>query len=473
MASIALVGAGLVGSLLGLLFARRGLSVEIYERRPDMRRESISAGRSINLAMSTRGIRALALVELEQEILAQAIPMRGRMVHSVSGDLTFQPYGINENEYINSISRATLNKILMTRAEETGRVNVHFNSKVSAIDFQTNTLTVQDERDSAEVRQRRHDVIIGTDGSASAIRQAMLELPGYTSCEEQLDYGYKELTIQPGDGGSFKLERNALHIWPRGSYMLIALPNFEGSFTCTLFLPFKGAVSFEHLLRPDQVHQFFSEHFVDSVPLIDRLTETFQSNPTGHMVTVKCWPWNVKGQSLLMGDAAHGIVPFFGQGMNCGFEDCTVLARCLEGEEDSAAIDWERLFNQFSQLRKANTDAIADMAVENFVEMRDKVADARFIKHKSAEKILQMEFPDKYISRYSLVTFSNVPYRVALDAGSKIEYILDRLCGDLDDVTRLDRSLARQLIEAELSPVLSPHLPELQQLISMRTAAGR
>ncbi len=470
MTSIALVGAGLVGSLLALLLARRGLDVDVYERRPDMRKEAISAGRSINLAISERGINALSLVNLSQEVLAQAIPMRGRMVHSVVGDLAFQPYGTHESEYINSISRATLNKILMSRAEETGRVRIHFNSKVSGIDFDNNALLVQEEH-AEQSTARHYDVVIGTDGSASAIRQAMLALPGYSSTDDILDYGYKELTILPGEKGEFKLERNALHIWPRGSFMLIALPNFEGSFTCTLFLPFEGAVSFEHLESVSEIENFFNVQFPDSVPLIDRLTETFQSNPTGHMVTVKCWPWNVQGQTLLMGDAAHGIVPFFGQGMNCGFEDCTVFARCLEGVEDMARMDWQSLFADFAQARKSNTDSIADMAVENFVEMRDKVADARFLKHKAAEKILQTEFPDKYISRYSLVTFSNVPYKVALEAGRVTEQILDRLCNGLDDVAKIDRQLARELIDSLLLPVLSAHLADLQQLISRRSGA--
>lgn len=467
MTSVALVGAGLVGSLLGLMLAKRGLDVQIYERRPDMRKEKISAGRSINLAISTRGINALARVGLDQEVLGQAIPMRGRMIHSVQSELSFQPYGTSDSEYINSISRATLNKILMTRAEETGRVRITFNTKVSAMDFTTGEVELIDEH-SDERRTAVHDLVIGTDGSASAIRQAMLNLPGRLSSDHVLDYGYKELTIAPAEGNRFKLERNALHIWPRGSFMLIALPNFEGSFTCTLFLPFTGPLSFENLHTPEQITKFFVDQFPDSVPLIDDLVETFRTNPTGRMVTVKCDQWHVGGRALLMGDAAHGIVPFFGQGMNCGFEDCTVFARCLDDQPDIQNVNWEALFAKFGALRKENTDAIADMAVENFAEMRDKVADARFLMHKAIEKVLQNEFPDKYISRYSLVTFSNVPYKVALQSGRLCEEILDQLCSGVNDANRIDRSLALQLIESKLTPVLAPHATELSTLVSRR-----
>lgn len=471
MTSVALVGAGLVGSLLGLMLAKRGFNVEIYERRPDMRKEKISAGRSINLAISTRGINALSLVGLDQEVLSQAIPMRGRMIHSVKSELSFQPYGTSDSEYINSISRATLNKILMTRAEETGRVHITFNTKVSAMNFATGAVELIDDH-SGEQRTGTHDLVIGTDGSASAIRQAMLSLPGHASTDHVLDYGYKELTIAPGESSKFKLEENALHIWPRGTFMLIALPNFEGSFTCTLFLPFEGPLSFENLKTPEQVAKFFADQFPDSVPLIDDLIETFQSNPTGRMVTVKCDRWHVGGRALLMGDAAHGIVPFFGQGMNCGFEDCTVFSACLDELPDLQDVNWEALFTKFGALRKTNTDAIADMAVENFVEMRDKVADSRFLMHKAAEKVLQNEFPDKYISRYSLVTFSNVPYQVALEAGKVSESILDQLCNGLSDAAKLDRLLALHLIDSKLTPILSPHAAELNTLISRRTSVS-
>lgn len=472
--SIALVGAGLVGSLLAIFLARRGYCVDLFERRPDMRVEQISAGRSINLAISTRGINALARLGIDDEILSQAVPMRGRMMHSPQGELTFQPYGMNDKQCINSISRATLNKALMTHAEKTEKVRIFFNQRVSGIDFSTGELSLDDPR-TEEQTTKSYERIIGTDGSASAIRHEMSKLPAYTCSESALEYGYKELVILPreGDGSSdqiFKIEKNALHIWPRGNFMLIALPNFEGSFTCTLFLPFKGEVSFEHLNDDASVEAFFQKYFADAVPHIDNLLETFRTNPTGHMVTVKTFPWNVGGSVLLMGDAAHGIVPFFGQGMNCGFEDCTVFDELLDELSskdftgDAAMVDsdfWNELFERLSKSRKENTDAIADMAVENFVEMRDKVADKRFLLEKAVEKVLQREFPGRYLSRYALVTFSNIPYRVAMEVGIIDNEILAELCENLEDPEKVDLKLAERLIDQKLAPVLTPYTGQL------------
>jgi kynurenine 3-monooxygenase len=455
---IALVGAGLVGSLLAIFMARRGFKVDMYERRPDMRTEAISAGRSINLAISTRGINALARLGIDDEILSQAVPMRGRMMHSPQGELTFQAYGMNDKQCINSISRATLNKALMTHAEKDGHAQIFFNQKVVGANFETGELFIEDHK-SGETRSEIYSRVIGTDGSASAIRHEMLKLPNYSCTESLLEYGYKELVVLPNPDGSFKLERNALHIWPRGNFMLIALPNFEGSFTCTLFLPFKGDVSFEQLTNDEQVADFFEKYFADAVPHIESLCETFRSNPTGHMVTVKTFPWNVGGQALLMGDAAHGIVPFFGQGMNCGFEDCTVFDQLLEelNADSSSSFDWSLLFDTLSEQRKINTDAIADMAVENFVEMRDKVADARFLLEKAVEKVLQKHFPGRYLSRYALVTFSNIPYKVAMDVGEIDNEILAELCEGLADPEKVDLALAEKLIDEKLAPLLTPY----------------
>lgn len=472
--TIALVGAGLVGSLLAIFLARRGYFVDLFERRPDMRVEQISAGRSINLAISTRGINALARLGIDDEILSQAVPMRGRMMHSAQGELTFQPYGMNDKQCINSISRATLNKALMTHAEKTGKVRIFFNQRVTGVDFSTGELRLDDPR-TEEQTTKSYERIIGTDGSASAIRHEMSRLPAYTCSESTLEYGYKELVILPKevDGASdqiFKIEKNALHIWPRGNFMLIALPNFEGSFTCTLFLPFQGQVSFEHLNDDESVEAFFQKYFPDAVPHIDNLLETFRTNPTGHMVTVKTFPWNVGGSVLLMGDAAHGIVPFFGQGMNCGFEDCTVFDELLDELSskdftgDAAKVDsdfWNELFERVSKSRKENTDAIADMAVENFSEMRDKVADKRFLLEKAVEKVLQREFPGRYLSRYALVTFSNIPYRVAMEVGIIDNEILAELCLNLEDPEKVDLKLAERLIDQKLAPVLTPYTGQL------------
>jgi kynurenine 3-monooxygenase len=423
----AVIGAGLVGSLLSIFLARRGHRVTLYEKRGDMRHESIASGRSINLAISTRGLHALSLVGLEEEVLKRATPMRGRMMHSTKGELTFQRYGRDDSEYINSISRGDLNRTLMTAAENTGRVKIEFHRAVE------------------DVSPLRAPMIFGTDGAGSAVRRALATNPGFTDVESYLDHGYKELSIPAGPGGTHRLERNALHIWPRGSYMLIALPNFDGSFTCTLFLPFKGPVSFEAIQTGSDVSAFFAEHFVDALPLIEGLEEQFFNHPTGHMVTVKCAPWNVGLRTLLLGDAAHAIVPFFGQGMNCGFEDCEVLDGLLDRHSDRA-----EAFSKFFASRKPNCDAIADMAVENFIEMRDKVADKRFLLEKAVEHILQEKFPDRYVPRYSLVTFSRVPYKFAYDAGVVQAGILRELCHDLERPEDVDLHRAEQLINERL-----------------------
>ncbi len=447
--TITLVGAGLVGSLLAIFLARRGFDVELFERRPDMRTQVMSAGRSINLAISTRGINALKKLSLADEVLAHAVPMKGRMIHPQSGDLAFQPYGKDDSEYINSISRATLNKLLMTAAEQTGRVKIFFNQRVSGYRVETNTLELHDECANRSY-QLQANVVIGTDGSASAIRHAMEKLPGYNVLQSELDYGYKELVIPPLSSGAFQLEKNALHIWPRTTYMLIALPNFEGSFTCTLFLPFHGTPSFDSLQTKENAHGFFMEQFPDAVPLIDNLEETFFQNPTGHMVTVKSEQWHIDGKVLLMGDAAHGIVPFFGQGMNCGFEDCTIFDELLENFRQGTSVDWKGLFHAMTQERVPNTNAIADMAVENFAEMRDKVGDKKFLIQKGVEKILQTRFPGRYVSRYSLVTFSNVPYTVAMEAGVVQERLLSELCSGLEKPEDVDLVKAEKLIDEML-----------------------
>ena len=423
----AIVGAGLVGSLLSIFLARRGHGVTVYERRPDMRHESIAAGRSINLAISTRGLHALNLVGLEEEVLKRAIPMRGRMIHSPKGELTFQPYGRDASEHINSISRGDLNKILMTAAEKTGRVKIEFNHAV-------------DDPSVLDV-----SMVFGADGSGSAVRRALAADPRFTNLESHLDHGYKELAIPSGSGGTHRLERNALHIWPRGTYMLIALPNFDGSFTCTLFLPFHGPVSFEAIKTGAGVSEFFAEHFADALPLFDELEEQFFRHPTGHMVTVKCGPWNDGSRTLLLGDAAHAIVPFFGQGMNCGFEDCEVLNGLLEQHSDRT-----KAFETFFSSRKPNCDAIADMAVENFIEMRDKVADKHFLLEKAVEHILQEKFPGRYVPRYALVTFSRVPYKFAYDAGVVQAGILEELCYGLAAPEDVDLRRAEKLIEERL-----------------------
>jgi len=481
---VAVIGAGLVGSLLAMLLARRGFKVDVFERRPDMRTEKIAAGRSINLAISTRGITALNRAGLSPSVLAHAVPMFGRMMHSKSGELTFQRYGKDNSEYINSISRSDLNKMLMSEAESTGNVQFHFHQKALGLDLARSSLTLLDE-DKKETHTLGAEIVIGTDGSASKIRDEMCKLPGYEVSEERLDYGYKELVIPPGPEGQFLMEKNALHIWPRGTFMLIALPNFDGSFTCTLFLPYKGPVSFEKLTAVEAVRNFFAAEFGDAVALIPDLAENFVSAPLGHMDTIKCHPWNVEGQALLLGDAAHAIVPFFGQGANCGFEDLSILEDCIDehlsrggnlyidqrrpkvGGDDvrrrlkEGSANWHQIFDELTRRRKVNCDAIADMAVENFTEMRDRVADPKFLLMKSVEKILEKEFPGQYRSRYSLVTFSNAPYKLALDAGVVCEEILNSLCKDISHAEEVDLKQAEKLINQKLAPLLQQYEPLL------------
>ena len=446
-----LAGAGLVGSLLALFLARRGKAVEVFERRPDLRREAISAGRSINLAISVRGLHALEQVGLEQDALAHAIPMPGRMIHARDGGLAFQAYGKDDSQCIHSISRGLLNRMLLDAAEETGRVRLSFRRRVTTLDPKARVLTV--EVDGGHAERIEEPVVYGTDGAGSVVRRAVVDARGGTSTEELLAHGYKELTLPASADGRWRLERNALHIWPRGDFMLIALPNEDGSFTCTLFLAFQGAPSFESLEAPGAVRAFFREHFGDVEPMLADLESQFRDNPTGSMVTVKCSAWHVGDRAVLLGDAAHAIVPFFGQGMNCGFEDCEVL----DGLESQGA-PREEVFARFEQFRKPNADAIADMAVENFVEMRASTADPRFLLEKAIEKRLLAELPGDFVSRYALVTFSRAPYRVAYDAGRIASSIVSELAEGVRSAADIDLGRARALVAEQLTPFLRERL---------------
>jgi len=442
-----LIGAGLNGPLLAILLMQRGFAVELYERRPDMRQVRISAGRSINLALSTRGIYGLQRAGLWERLRNIIIPMRGRMMHSMEGALTFQPYGKNEAEVINSISRAELNIALMNVAEEQG-ATIHFNQRCTGYDFKTGAIRLRNE-DTAEETTREIGVVIGCDGSASSIRNEMLKLSRFNFSQQYLDYGYKELTILAGSQGEHLLETNALHIWPRGNYMLIALPNIDGTFACILFLPFEGVDSFASLTTHSQLVAFFTSRFPDAISLMPHLAENYFANPTGSMVTIKCSPWQVEGKALLLGDAAHAIVPFFGQGLNCGFEDCTSLTELL----DQHGSDWSRVFGDFENERKVNTDAIADMAIENFTEMRDRVADSRFLLRKKVELALEARYPQQFVPKYAMVTFHRIPYSVALARGTVQEKVLAKLCESISRVEDLDWSKADQLIRRDLTPL--------------------
>jgi kynurenine 3-monooxygenase len=444
---VTLIGAGLNGPLLAILLRRRGFAVDIYERRPDMRRVRISAGRSINLAISARGIHALRQAGLWEQMRSIIIPMKGRMMHSIAGELTFQPYGKNETEVINSISRAELNIALMNAAEGLG-ATIYFERRCTGYDAKSGTLRLRDDSTGSDVSTEA-EIVIGCDGSASAIRMEMLKLSRFNFSQEYLDYGYKELTIPADTNGTHVLDRNALHIWPRGNHMLIALPNVDGTFACILFLPFEGADSFASLSTPADIIRFFENRFPDTLRLMPQLAENYAANPTGAMVTIKCTPWHVAGNSLLLGDAAHAIVPFFGQGINCGFEDCTCLVELL----DRHGSDWPVVFAQFEKERKINTDAIADMAIENFTEMRDRVADARFLFRKKVELALEAKYPQLFVPKYAMVTFHRIPYSVAQARGAVQDRILAELCEGILGVEDIDWERAEQLIRRDLTPL--------------------
>ncbi len=371
-------------------------------------------------------------------------------MHSPSGELTFQPYGQNETEVINSISRAELNIALMNAAEEQG-ATIHFNQRCTGYDLKTGAIRLREEKMRKETT-RQSAVLIGCDGSASAIRTEMLKLNRFDFSQQHLGHGYKELTIPAGAHGEHLLETHALHIWPRGNLMLIALPNIDGTFACILFLPFEGIESFARLTTPEQLLGFFQSHFSDAAQLMPQLTENYFANPTGTMVTVKCSPWHVDGKALLLGDAAHAIVPFFGQGINCGFEDCTALIDLI----DQHGCDWARVFSEFESQRKVNTDSIAHMAVENFSEMRDRVADSHFLFRKKVELALEQRYPKLFIPKYAMVTFHRVPYAVALARGTVQDRLLEELCDSIHRIDDLDWSKADQLIHRNLTPLEIP-----------------
>ncbi len=436
---IVLVGGGLAGSLMSIYLAKRGYEVHLYERRDDMRTGQYQGGRSINLALSTRGITALEKVGLVDEILSISIPMYGRMMHSVSGDLNYQAYG-RDDQAIYSVSRGELNIKLLQLADKYSNIHMYFNQKCVNINLDENIATFENEK--GEKYDVKGDVFLATDGAFSALRDAMIRNPRHDFSQDYQSHGYKELEIVPGPNSTFQMEEKALHIWPRSSFMMIALPNPGGNFTCTLFLPYEGEVSFEHLNNDEEVMEFFQTYFPDSISMMPKLLEDFRNNPIGHLSTMRTYPW-VKNRSALMGDAAHAIVPFYGQGMNCSFEDCVILDQCIE----EIGGDWNNILNEYQKSRKPNADAIADLAIQNFVEMRDLVGLPDFLHKKSIEKKLVDALPGEYRTQYERVTFSNDPYREALLAGEKndkfIQHIIDN---DLEEKIN-DKTFAKSLVE--------------------------
>ncbi len=481
---VIIIGAGLAGSLLAIYLGKRGIAVDVFEARGDMRKEEIPAGRSINLALSDRGIAALREVGMDEYMLAEAVPMYGRMIHAVDGEKRLLPYSGRQGEYINSVSRAGLNIALINAAEKYPGVQFVFNTRCIDFDCATGEATFSGGLSV------RGDTLIATDGAGSAVRNAILQggVERFDFSQDWLEHGYKELHIPPSDrdwsagrrlasnakcsaaqesNNRFLIEKNALHIWPRHKFMMIALPNFDGSFTCTLFLAHRSVPTavavgltqptgmsgstdidqppataggtdieptFDRLTDAVAVEEFFNREFPDAVPLMPTLVEDFFHNPTGNLGTIKCWPWNVGGKALLLGDSAHAIVPFYGQGMNCAFEDVRVLDQLIEKH----GTDWESVYEEYGELRKINADAIADMAEENFYEMRDSVADPVFQRKRDLETRLEQTYPD-YFSKYSMVTFrEDLPYSVAKEKGNAQDRLLMDICAGVENVSEID-----------------------------------
>lgn len=449
---VTILGAGLVGSLLAIILKKRGHEVTIYERRPDMRGISMSAGKSINLAMSERGWRALDLAGLRKDIEQLAIPMYGRYLHQADGSSAFQQYGTN-NEAIYSVSRGELNKRLMSLAEENG-VKINFDHRCTKVDVADNRLHMEHPDGRTETIQA--DLLFGADGAFSALRNSYTYMDRVDARHFYLKHGYKELAIPPDAAGKLQLEENGLHIWPRKNFMMIALPNTDGNFTCTLFLPFEGEISFEQLGTEEKVTTFFKEHFPDAVAKMPTLIHDFFTNPTSSLITTMIEPWHYKDKSALIGDAAHAIVPFYGQGMNAGFEDCTILAGLIDKYKD----DWATILKVYDDSRKPNGDSVAELALKNFIEMRDKVADAKFLERKKIEKELVKRFPEQFISVYEMVSFSHTPYKTAI---SCIE-AQDALLGKIMDKGDFFENIEREEFSQQMGNWMTDYHQSVQQL---------
>ena len=440
---IIIVGAGLSGSLLALRLVQRGYTVAMYEKRPDLRVNELDAGRSINLALSPRGLMALDMVGLKEAVLEQCLPMKGRLIHPIEGEAFLSPYSGRESEYINSVSRPGLNAMLLDEADKDNKIQVHFDHDVRNVDLEAGIVHGVNRINGATFTDHG-EIVIGTDGAGSVVRRSLMARTNdllFNYSQVFLKHGYKELTIFPEENGGFKLENNALHIWPRGSFMIIALPNLDGSFTVTMFHPIEGEIGFKSLDTRDKVKEFFEKYYSDLIPYMPHYLDEFFENPVGTLGTVKCYPWQAFGKCLIMGDASHAIVPFYGQGMNASFEDVRVFDEML----DKHGEDWDSLFTEFQEKRKDNTDAIADLAIDNFFEMRDHVDDADFIEKRRLERIMEQEFTE-YYSKYSLVTFKpEMGYHYAMTVGRKQDELILEMIRSSND--KLDPHTVLQAIK--------------------------
>ncbi len=452
-----IVGAGLCGSLLALRMAQRGYQVEVYESRPDLRKSVISAGRSINLSLSDRGLKALRMVGLEKKARVLCIPMKGRLMHDAASNTFESNYSGRQGECINSISRGNLNGLLLTEAEKYPNVNIHFNTKCLEIDIESKIARFQ-SFDSKEQFTVQADVIFGTDGAGSSLRKSYeKQFPAFKVSQEFLTHGYKELEIPADKNGGHLISKEHLHIWPRGDYMLIALPNMDGSFTVTLFLSYsEGSYNFDNLITKEKIIEFFEKDFPDTLALIPDVLKEFQNNPTGKLGTVKCYPWAYKGNTLLLGDSSHAIVPFYGQGMNASFEDVFVFDTVLNQFEG----DWSTVFSEFQKQRKIDADAIADLAIDNYYEMRDHVANPLFKEKRIVEMGLEKFFPTEYFSKYSLVTFNeHIGYHEAMTKGRAQDMVLLKMVEESEfstssKITKEEMTILLEKVQEETNKLL-------------------
>lgn len=443
MKKVVISGAGLVGSFLAVMMKKRGYEVDLFEKRSDMRLDSSSAGRSINLIATSRSLNAFKNEGLLEDILKITVPVTGRMMHSRDGELTYQPYGRNESECNYSVSRSLLNKHLISEAEKAG-ANIYFEKSLTKLDAESNICTFEDH-------ELKFDLFFGADGAGSQTRKELLRLmPSESDTTEFIGSDYKELFMPANENGDYPIEKKALHIWPRGHHMFMALPNLDGSFTMTAYLPKVGEDSFELLKTNKDVRAFFEKEYGDSVSLMPGFEDEFFENPQGRLGTVRMSRWNYKGKIALVGDAAHAIVPFFGQGMNCGIEDCSVLA-CLM---DKHGENFETIFNEYDKWQRPNGNAIADMALENFIEMQSKVGNEKFLLKKKIEQVIEEKFPNLYRARYGMVTYTLIPYAIAQKAGLIQQEILDELSSDISDIKDLDINLAKKLLDEKFVPFL-------------------
>ncbi len=425
----AVVGAGLIGGLWALMLAQRGYKVTLYDRRPDPRKAGADAGRSINLALSDRGWRAMKKAGVEDVVRKIALPVKGRIMHDHAGNQFFQQYG-NDEQFIYSVSRGGLNMILVEEAEKHPLVEVKFDHPCSGYSLNNDGLVNVEFKDGTSVV---HDRLFGTDGVYSAVRSTMIRNDRFNYIQQYIPHGYKEILMLPNDDGDYRIAENGLHIWPRGQFMFMALPNPGGSFTCTLFAPFEGAESFENIQTDEDVVKFYQKHFPDSIDMLPNLIEDWNANPVSSMCTVKCFPWNDGGRVALLGDSAHAIVPFYGQGMNCGFEDCSILSELMDELPEGASEErWASLLDEYSQVRKPAADAILDLALHNYIVMRDKTGDKTYQLQKKIEARIAEAHPDKWKPLYSLVTFSHMAYDKALKRGEMQQAVMNVVMSQSD-----------------------------------------